>query len=274
MANLRQDSARAVLSHAHTFILSLHIMGRLLRNYTQNIDCLEERAGIPLVESPHHLYIRGGHVRLHGSIMALLCDTCFRKTHFSEVHIPEFSEGRRPDCFFCGKGRLLPSSIFDCSAYNFKGATLENGRDLRQRGGRFYPDVRLYNQPHPSGQEISNIFCNDLKESPDLLCIMGTSLSIGSLNDCITQFAARVKSRKGYVIFINRTPPNRQWNKIFDYHLIGEVDDWMRKIKNTWLLRQPKDWSMGSSMEQKRVFRLAERPVVNWPQMVVMDQPQ
>lgn len=59
---------------AHRFIAMLEREGKLLRNYTQNIDALETRAGIKNV------------LQCHGSFATAKCMTCERIVHGRDIH--------------------------------------------------------------------------------------------------------------------------------------------------------------------------------------------
>jgi NAD+-dependent protein deacetylase SIR2 len=266
VAKMRKDIAQARISRAHMFIATLYAMGRLLRVYTQNIDGLESRAGIPLVEAPHHKYMRGGHVRLHGTLMDLRCDVCSKTLHFSEVYIQKFLEGHKPECYLCEIGGKLHPQTDALGINDFKAPSSQGVRQLRARTGRLFPDIILYNQPHPSGEEIARIVHHDLGKRPDLLCIMGTSLSIPSLNGYILHFAREVKSNQGSVLFMNRTPPpGGEWHSVIDYHLSGDLEDWVERIRTSWIMKEPDSWQEVHLVENGAQFQLAELPVVEFP---------
>jgi len=262
---------KAPLSETHGFLLALHLAGKLLRNYTQNIDGLEERAGLPLVESPHHKYMYGGYVSLHGALLQLQCKRCYRCTFFAECYIASFSIGEAPECHWCqieGEWQMChPLYLFMFFGYQDQNPQ-KNTKQLRQREmGRLYPNIALYNAPHSSSDDIADIVSHDLKQEPDFLCIMGTSLSIEALNSYIRRFAKDVRMRGGITVFINKEPPNSQWHSTFDYHVMGDVDECSREIGMWWRTKKPEDWGTGvHKNEVITKYKLAERPVVEWPQ--------
>ena len=102
---------------AHHFIKLLHDQGRLLRNYTQNIDGLERQAGIPgnkLVEA-------------HGTFSTARCIDCKREAIAGEVEHDIFHSAIptctacggyvKPDIVFFGEG--LPKRFFDLRRVDF-----------------------------------------------------------------------------------------------------------------------------------------------------------
>jgi len=96
---------------AHYFIKLLHEKGLLLRNYTQNIDMLEYKAGIP----------KESIVEAHGTFSAAYCTNCHRSvkdmaTWWQEIEddqIPLCDCGgvQRPDVVFFGES--LPARFWD-----------------------------------------------------------------------------------------------------------------------------------------------------------------
>jgi NAD-dependent SIR2 family protein deacetylase len=108
MASLRQTTAQAPISNTHGFLWVLHCKLKLQRLYTQNIDGLEARIGIPLVESPNHRTIKGGYVALHGSLTQVRCSQCFTKRLFGREYVDEFLAGETASCPLCvARGEFL-----------------------------------------------------------------------------------------------------------------------------------------------------------------------
>lgn len=101
MAELREQAANATISRTHGFLWVLHCKHKLQRIYTQNIDGLEDRIGIPSVRYPHHKSIEGGHVKLHGSLTILRCTSCSSSRFFSKSYMQELETGIAPTCPSC-----------------------------------------------------------------------------------------------------------------------------------------------------------------------------
>jgi len=101
MGQLRETVAEATISDTHGFLWVLHCKSKLQRIYTQNIDGLERRIGIPLVESPHHAFLHGGYVPLHGSLTQLICTRCSATRFFGAVDMKVFQSGEAPECSSC-----------------------------------------------------------------------------------------------------------------------------------------------------------------------------
>jgi len=88
---------------AHQFIALLAKKGVLLRNYTQNIDTLEHKAGVPDSKI----------IEAHGSFRSATCPRCSLKVDTSEPNCTfwkEIEEGILPSCAQC-KNMLKPDIV-------------------------------------------------------------------------------------------------------------------------------------------------------------------
>ncbi|KAI8393330.1 DHS-like NAD/FAD-binding domain-containing protein [Radiomyces spectabilis] len=200
MAELKSLISTALPTRTHSFIRDIQERGQLMRCYTQNIDCLEESLDLPTVQ-------------LHGSMNKVKCTLCAASYDFSTDHENLFREGNAPPCPKCEE--------------------MDNERTrLGKRSlatGTLRPDIVLYNEDHPHGETIGQLQASDLKKRPDLMIVMGTSLKIPALKKFIKQAARIIHSTKtGRVIFVNRTPPTKEWEKVFDYEVQGDTDEWVR----------------------------------------------
>ncbi|XP_050441297.1 NAD-dependent protein deacetylase sirtuin-1-like isoform X1 [Adelges cooleyi] len=88
-------------SPSHQFIRALEKKGRLLRNYTQNIDTLEQVVGIEKV------------IECHGSFATASCTQCGHKVS-ADIIKPDVFEQRIPRCPICvdGNGIMKPDIVF------------------------------------------------------------------------------------------------------------------------------------------------------------------
>ncbi|KAI9028194.1 DHS-like NAD/FAD-binding domain-containing protein [Phycomyces nitens] len=200
MAELKSLISTARPTETHTFIRELQERGQLMRCYTQNIDCLEERLDLPVVQ-------------LHGSMAKVKCTLCSSSYNFSSDYEQQFREGSPPPCPKC--------EYADSERVRLGKRTLATGT-LR-------PDIVLYNEEHPNGETIGRLQASDLKKKPDFMIVMGTSLKIPALKKFIKQAARMVHStRTGRVVFVNKTPATKEWDSVFDYEVIGDTDEWVK----------------------------------------------
>lgn len=86
-------------SFSHHFIAELERRGQLLRQYTQNIDTLEENAGIKRV------------IYCHGSFSSASCLDCQRKLTFEQFRAALQMDGEVPLCVACS-GVIKPDIVF------------------------------------------------------------------------------------------------------------------------------------------------------------------
>ncbi|KAF1802927.1 DHS-like NAD/FAD-binding domain-containing protein [Mucor lusitanicus] len=207
MAELRSLITSANPTATHEFIQSMTNKGQLLRCYTQNIDFLEENLNIPAIQ-------------LHGTMKQVRCTLCSATYDFTDDYESQFRAGDAPACPQCE----------DMDAER----TRLGKRQLAM--GTLRPAIVLYNEEHPHGESIGQLQVNDLKKKPDLMIVMGTSLKIPALKKFIKQAARIIHSKPGgCVVFVNRTSPTKEWEKVFDYEVLGDSDEWV-ELTNKKLL--------------------------------------
>lgn len=200
MAELKSLISTANPTPTHSFIRSMQQKGQLMRCYTQNVDCLEDPLELPVV-------------RLHGSMDTVKCNLCCSSFSFSTEYEDQFRLGNPPVCPHCE---------------NIDNERVRLGK--RQLSmGTLRPNIVLYNEDHPESETIGRMQTTDIRKRPDLLIVMGTSLKIPGLKKFIKEAARMIhaNSKQGKVVFVNRTAPTKEWEKIFDYEVIGDTDDWV-----------------------------------------------
>ena len=76
-----------------------------------------------------------------------------------------------------------------------------------------------------------------------MLIVMGTTLSIPTLNDYVKMFSKQVRSQGGLVVFINKEGlKSKKWADVFDYVVLGDVDEWALNAARHWQEKRPRDW--------------------------------
>ncbi|CDH48952.1 dhs-like nad fad-binding domain-containingprotein [Lichtheimia corymbifera JMRC:FSU:9682] len=200
MAELKTLVSTAQPTPTHHFLRNMQSSGQLLRLYTQNIDDLEHVVEVPVVQ-------------LHGTMATVKCTLCSASYKFSEEYQNLFREGEAPACPKCeaaGEERMLLGK-----------------RQLAM--GSLRPDIVLYNEDHPDGEKIGLQQVNDIKKKPDLLIVLGTSLKIPGIKKFIKLAARTVRNAKnGTTIFVNKTPPTKEWENVFDFQIMGDADAWVK----------------------------------------------
>ena len=111
ISQLKQSIDQATPSPTHHFIKTLDSKHKLLRSYTQNIDGLEERAGL-LGSSCQEARTNGKgkaklrvkdvrNVQLHGDIHRVRCTFCSAEFPCTKEHLDLFDRGVAPPCPEC-----------------------------------------------------------------------------------------------------------------------------------------------------------------------------
>ncbi|AMD19061.1 HBR160Wp [Eremothecium sinecaudum] len=193
-------------SPLHSFIRMIQDKGKLLRNYTQNIDNLESYAGIEKERI----------VQCHGSFATASCVTCHLKMPGERI-FPQIKECEIPLCAYCYPKRQerFPTITDDESA---------KGDDNSQHSpplfhmsksfGVIKPDITFFGEALPS--EFHSNIREDVLQCDLLICI-GTSLKVAPVSEIVNMVPANVPQ-----VLINRDPVK---HAEFDLSLLGLCDD-------------------------------------------------
>ncbi|CAG8501355.1 8855_t:CDS:2 [Funneliformis caledonium] len=218
MALLKQQVINARVTATHRHFAKLNNMNKLLRVYSQNVDNLEERAGLP-VNDCHNTRSSERIIKLHGEIDNVWCNICHKTFPFSSDVINAFKDGSPPECQYC----------------------MEQAEKARISGKRIRktriamlprPNILLYNDfERTVGEEIGRIAYHDQRKA-DCLLIMGTSLKVSGCKSLVKDFSKAVHSRGGKVIFINTTEvTSNNWKDVIDVHIQGASDEWAELVE-------------------------------------------
>lgn len=172
----------------HAFIKLLDSKKKLLRNYTQNIDNLEENAKIS----------REKIVQCHGSFATATCMTCKFNVPLSFI---------RKD--------LLKKTPSICPKCKKRRRILEDKEGLMEESyGIFKPDITFFHEKLPD--RFHSLINEDLAKC-DLLISIGTSLEVAPVADIVKKIADNIPQ-----VLINKNIiPHHE----FDISLLGHCDD-------------------------------------------------
>ncbi|ETW79289.1 hypothetical protein HETIRDRAFT_387618 [Heterobasidion irregulare TC 32-1] len=176
-------------SPCHRFIKLIEDKGKLLRNYTQNIDTLETLAGVRNV------------LQCHGSFATASCLHCRMRMPGSEIET-EIMNGEVPQCKQCS---------------NLSSAQKKPERSRKRKGGKRHdyeddsdeeqsgfppwiikPDITFF------GEKLTDAFDDALhvdRGEVDLILVIGTSLKVSPVSEILTNMPHSVPQ-----ILINKTP--------------------------------------------------------------------
>ncbi|KAF3905494.1 hypothetical protein ABW20_dc0108810 [Dactylellina cionopaga] len=214
--NLHAMSDGAQPTAFHHLLASLATSGRLLRLYTQNVDCIETSLSPLTTKTP--LNNKGPWpktVQLHGGLDKMTCSKCRVIKDFT----PEIFVGPKPpDCLDC---------------VDWEAARDASGK--RSQGiGKLRPRIVLYNEHNPDEDAIGAVSTADLKARPDCLIVVGTSLKIPGVQRLVREWCASIRDfRGGKTVWINRDDPpaTGQLKGLFDLILKGDCET-LAKISN------------------------------------------
>ncbi|KAG0380387.1 NAD-dependent histone deacetylase sir2 [Mortierella sp. AD032] len=188
-------------SPSHYFIKLLEDNGKLLRNYTQNIDTLEQKAGIHSV------------LQCHGSFATASCVRCKNQVQGDEIKESIFKQ-EVAYCKVCKKPTPPPKARKRSKAkFDFDDEDDDSDEDDEDNRALMKPDIVFFGEKLPQVFDRSLIEDRDLV---DLLIVIGSSLKVAPVSDIMHQLPNNVPQ-----ILINRTPNNQM---DFDVQLLGNCD--------------------------------------------------
>jgi len=209
-------------SPTHAFIALLQRKGKLLTNYSQNIDNIEALAGI----LPSKL------VQCHGSFATASCVMCSYRCPGDDI-MPTIQAGRIPRCPRCApkerttansrKRKLLEgtrsrprrrAAAAAASTPQPDENTSESEYDVPSNGGVMKPDITFFGEDLPD--DFSRRLTEVDKHCVDLLIVIGTSLAVAPVSNTVRVIPSHVPQ-----IYISLEPV-RHVN--FDIDLLGPCD--------------------------------------------------
>merc|ERR1711971_1105779 len=155
-------------SPCHKFIRSVEKHGKLLKNYTQNIDTLEQVIGIENV------------VQCHGSFATATCMKCKHKVDAKAIREDIFSQ-RIPKCSKCtsivnnSSSSISEDNMEAGPSQQFSASTLPGLPGVPELAPIMKPDIVFFGEG--LGDEFHNAVAAD-KEHVDLLIMIGSSLKV------------------------------------------------------------------------------------------------
>lgn len=197
----------------HAFIELLQRKGKLLTNYTQNIDNIEAAAGI----LPEKI------VQCHGSFATATCRQCGYKVPGEAIYADIMSDNI-PTCQKCFDA--LPPTRKRKRSKNGKNGTSKKKRrssdsDSDDDGqydvpspGIMKPDITFFGEPLPD--DFSDRLTNHDKNLVDLVIVIGTSLKVAPVSEVVPYLPAHVPQ-----MYISMQPVT---HVNFDIDLMGECD--------------------------------------------------
>ncbi|KAM0252088.1 hypothetical protein ACHAQJ_007885 [Trichoderma viride] len=171
----------------HRLLASLAREGRLMRLYSQNIDCLDANMEPLATEIPLPLKAPWpATIQLHGGLQKMVCSKC---GHLEPFNGEIFDGPEAPLCEACKVDDQV--------------RTAHAGK--RSHGiGRLRPRFVLYNEYNPDEEAIGNVSSADLKARPDCVIVVGTTLKVPGTRRLVREMCQVARGRRdGLTIWIN-----------------------------------------------------------------------
>ncbi|KAI5828147.1 SIR2-domain-containing protein [Schizophyllum commune Tattone D] len=221
--------SKFVPSPCHRFIKLVEDKGKLLRNYTQNIDTLETLAGVKRV------------LNCHGSFATASCIQCRRRVPGTDIEEAILSK-KVPVCSACCPPESLAPKKKKKSKKKAEGKW--DSQDEDESDGPVFPTGIMKPDITFFGEKLTDDFDDALKEDRDkvdLLIIIGTSLKVSPVADLIMHLPHSVPQ-----ILINKQPV-RHINP--DIVLLGDADRIVEHLCSVlgWSLPEPATRESGSA---------------------------
>ena len=207
--NLDSMVKKAIPTAFHHLLASLAKEDRLLRLYSQNVDCIENQL-LPL-QTKVPLGSKGPWpktIQLHGGLEKMVCSKC---GWLGKFDAELFKGSEPPDCIEC--------------------VEMESVRDIagkRSLGiGKLRPRIVLYNEYHPDSEAIGCVSKADLKTRPDALVVVGTSLKVPGIRRIVREMCKSVQNmRGGITMWINEEDPplGKDLEGAFDIIVKGDCE--------------------------------------------------
>ncbi|KAH8809910.1 SIR2-domain-containing protein [Hyaloscypha bicolor E] len=198
----------------HAFIHLLQQKGKLLTNYSQNIDNIEAIAGI----LPEKL------IQCHGSFATASCVECQYQVN-GELIFPDIKAGRIPKCDQCIAKLRAPAAMKRKRSQNGSekkrrrfdtndDSSEEEDYDDSPRVGVMKPDITFFGEALPD--RFSERLTNHDKNLVDLVIVIGTSLKVAPVSEVVPYLPAHIPQ-----MYISRTPVS---HVNFDVDMLGDCD--------------------------------------------------
>lgn len=198
-------------SPTHAFIRLLQNKGRLQTNYTQNIDNLEELAGIT----------KDRLIQCHGSFATATCRKCKYKVKGTDI-FPDIRAKRVSYCKRCIHRIKRQESLEPKSkkrkptpSRSRTSSDDDDEDDNIPQPGVMKPDITFFGEQLPD--DFFTRFTDQDVNTVDLVLVIGTSLKVAPVSDMPNYLPHHVPH-----IFVSREPIQ---HVDFDIQLLGNCDD-------------------------------------------------
>jgi NAD-dependent histone deacetylase SIR2 len=190
LRQMAEQTSQAKPTAFHHLLASIAQEGRLLRLYTQNIDCLDTNMDPLATTVPlNHKGPWPQTIQLHGGLDKMVCSKCAHLETFD----PSLFDGPEPP---------LCKSCLELEEVRIAHA------GKRSHGvGKLRPRIVLYNEHHPDQDAIGSVSEADIRKVPDAVIVVGTTLKVPGVRRIVKEMCQVTRSRRdGITAWINVDP--------------------------------------------------------------------
>lgn len=185
---LSEKTREASPTPFHHLLATLAHDGRLLRLYSQNVDCIDTKLP-PLATTVPLAKPWPKTIQVHGGLDKMVCSKC------------QTVSDLRPDLFT----EPLPPSCSDCVATD--SVRTEHAGKRSHGIGKLRPRMVLYNEHNPDAEAIGSVTRADLRSRPDAVIVAGTTLKVPGVRRIAREMCNVVRDRRdGVAVWINNDP--------------------------------------------------------------------
>ena len=205
-------------SPTHRFIKLLESHGKLLRNYTQNIDTLEKQCGITRV------------VHCHGSFDTATCQRCRQQVDCDRIR-DDIMNLQVPFCDIC-----TATVKKDSKEHYDENEDDDEGKEAGEVLPIMKPDIVFFGEKLPA--EFDQSILADRLEV-DLMLVIGSSLKV----EPVSNLVGEIVPHHVPLVLINKEPVYHLYRS-FDVQLIGYCDGVVKDLCDRL------EWDLGISKSE------------------------
>ncbi|KAJ9134014.1 NAD-dependent protein deacetylase hst4 [Pleurostoma richardsiae] len=209
--DLSRLTQQAAPTPFHHMLASIAEEGRLMRLYSQNVDCIDT-AMRPLATAVP-LNAKGPWpttVQLHGGLEKMVCTKCGQLEPFNA----SLFEGPEPPlCERCKEDDHVRTKFAGKRSHGI---------------GRLRPRMVLYQEYHPDADAIGAVSESDLRRVPDAVIVVGTSLKVPGVRRIVKEMCLATRAKRdGFTAWINLDPEPQgsDMKDLWDLVVRGKCDD-------------------------------------------------
>ncbi|KAI5819759.1 DHS-like NAD/FAD-binding domain-containing protein [Pyronema omphalodes] len=201
-------ASRAQPTQFHHLLATLATEGRLLRLYSQNVDCIETR--LEPLNTVVPLQTKGPWprtIQVHGGLEKMNCQKC---GWVGPLEPDLFIGAEPPDCPECKEMESI------------RGIAGKRSLGI----GKLRPRIVLYNEFHPDADAIGAVSSADIKARPDAVIVVGTSLKVPGVKRIVSEMCKTVRDfRGGLCVWVNKNDPPPAKDYAFDLVVRGDCEE-------------------------------------------------